>query len=290
MKVLLTGASGFVGQQVLHQLLEAGHQVYALVHQQKSITGAIAIPGDVSVPESIDIRALKGCEAAIHLVGIIREFPSRGITFDRVHVDATRTLLWTCHHAGIKRYVHMSAFGASLKSGAAYQRTKAQAEELVRSSQLKWTIIRPAMILGKNGVFLNTIKRLASLPVIPLIGDGEFIVAPVSVATAASAFAQSLVIAESVGKIYDLAGEILTYQEMMQKLSLKLGRKPRFVHLPLSMMRTLALLFDRFAFFPLTREQIIMLEEAYEPGPPEIYHDLGLQFKWLDDVFDEVIT
>ena len=92
MKVFITGSTGFVGREVTRQLIEAGHQVRALVRKESKdkLTDSERLElvnGDITEPASLD-GLLTGCDAAIHLVGIIREFPDRGITFDALHVDA----------------------------------------------------------------------------------------------------------------------------------------------------------------------------------------------------------
>jgi uncharacterized protein YbjT (DUF2867 family) len=286
MKVFITGASGFVGRYIVRELLAQGHSVVALLRQGKSLPGVEVLTGDITSPEAIDPRKLEGCQAAIHLVGIIREFPRRNVTFSRLHVEGTRNILKVCESVGIKRYVHMSALGARVDSRAGYQRSKAEAEKLVRGSSLDWTIIRPGVILGPQGEFFKMIRTLVKLPLTPMIGNGQSLMAPVAIATVARAFVQALDSPEAHYKKYDLGGEVVTYQEMMEKLASAMGRKIRILHVPMGVIRKLAELFDRFSFFPITREQLIMLEETAEPQPPEIYRDLNVEFLWLDEVFN----
>ncbi len=110
MKVLVTGGTGFVGGHLVRELLRNGHRVVLLSHHRAggAEQGVTVVRGDVTDPVSVGAAAW-GCDAAINLVGIIREFPSRGVTFDRLHPLATRNVVDAAKEAGIKRYLQMSA-------------------------------------------------------------------------------------------------------------------------------------------------------------------------------------
>jgi NADH dehydrogenase len=84
----------------------------------------------VTDPQSLP-DGMRGCDAVIHLVGIIRAFPDRGVTFDRLHVKATQNVLQAAASVGVKRYLHMSANGARPDSEIDYQRTKPLGSSLV---------------------------------------------------------------------------------------------------------------------------------------------------------------
>ncbi|NIQ96450.1 MAG: NAD(P)H-binding protein, partial [Desulfuromonadales bacterium] len=113
--------------------------------------------------------------AVIHLVGIIREFPGKGVTFKKLHTEATRNALAAAAECGVGRFLQMSANGTRANADTGYHQTKWQAEEAVRSSSLDWTIFRPSLIYGKDGEFVTMMKELVSkLPVVPVIGDGKY--------------------------------------------------------------------------------------------------------------------
>ena len=133
MKVFVTGSTGFVGNHVLHELVEKGHQVGALVrpgseHKLKRPDDVEKIPGTVDEVADL-IQGMQGCDAIIHLVGIIRAFPSRGITFERLHTEATANVLAAAKETGTSRLLHMSALGAREDGPTPYLRTKFAAEE-----------------------------------------------------------------------------------------------------------------------------------------------------------------
>ena len=115
MKIFIAGGTGFVGAYLVAALRERGHQLRLLVHARAAgIASSLEqVEGDVTSLESFE-AALSGCDAVINLVGVIREFPSRGITFERLHVQATTNMLAATRQAGIRRYLQMSALGTRL--------------------------------------------------------------------------------------------------------------------------------------------------------------------------------
>src|SRR2546421_12113355 len=145
LRVFLTGGSGFVGSAVLEELVSRGHSVNALVNRRPIRTKGErirSIAGGLFDPKALD-EGVGGCDAVIHLVGIIAENKSKGITFERMHVEATRAVVDAARRNGVRRYVHMSALGTRPGARSEYHRTKHRAEEYVRASGLDWTIIRP---------------------------------------------------------------------------------------------------------------------------------------------------
>src|ERR1044071_3228492 len=156
-RVFITGGSGFVGSNVTEELLGRGFAVNALVHRRQVAQGndrLKGIEGGVFGRNVVE-EGMAGCDAVIHLVGIIMEHPARGITFQRMHVEATRSVVDAAVAAGVKRYVQMSALGARADAVSDYHKTKFAAEEYVRESGLDWTIFRPSMIHGPDGEFMQ---------------------------------------------------------------------------------------------------------------------------------------
>ncbi len=287
MKVFLTGGTGFVGRHVLAELQRRGYAVKALVRRAGSFAGVEELPGDVTRPETFSPQSLRDCQAAIHLVGVIREFPSKGITFQRLHVEAADNVLRACRDAGIRRYLHMSALGASPQSAARYHRSKAAAEELVRKSGLDWTIFRPSVIIGASGELITMLVNMVKKTVLPLVGDGSFPVAPVAATTVAQAFVNALEKERTVGKTYELGGEVITFRELLDKITALEKRKVFYVKVPVSWLKAVTGPLDRFAFLPITREQIIMFEENQPPQDYSIYDDLDLEYRGVQEVLEE---
>ena len=194
MKVLVTGATGFVGREIVRQLHAAGHTIRILarsphsprVQEAVSRCGAEVHPGDVLDAASLD-GALNGMDAVIHLVGIISEVGES--TFENVHTRGTGNMVAAARQAGVRRFVHMSALGTRPNAVSRYHQTKWAAEELVRHSGLDFTIFRPSLIYGPEDQFVNLFARMIRLsPVVPLMGSPRARFQPVPVETVAAAF------------------------------------------------------------------------------------------------------
>jgi len=266
MKIFITGATGFVGGHVRRELLARGHHLRLLAHGR---VGSLA-PGEESVTG--DVRNLEsfrdgaaGCDAVINLVGIIREFPARGVTFQSLHVDATRNVLAAAQAAGVQRYLQMSANGTRANAVAGYHRTKWAAEELVRSSGLGWTIFRPSLIFGPQDAFVNMLAGyVRSFPAVPVIGDGLYQMQPISADDVARCFALALEQPATIGQSYALCGpDRLNYLELLDAIGRALGKSRVFkVSQPLGLMKLVVPFMQSFDAFPLTMDQLTMLTEG----------------------------
>ncbi|MEE9294953.1 MAG: NAD(P)H-binding protein [Phycisphaerae bacterium] len=216
-RVFVTGATGFVGRYVVKELLTRGFTPVCLVRSQARLAQAAhdldrnriaGVVGTVFDRAALGEAAAQ-CDAAIHLVGIIREHRLKGQTFDRIHRRGTLNVVEAVKQAGIKRYVHMSALGARPDALSAYHRTKHAAEQCIKESGLDWTIFQPSVIHGYDGEFMELMKTLAcSLipPVMPYFGKGENRLQPVSVKDVAFCFVDALRRDETVGWSYALGG------------------------------------------------------------------------------------
>jgi NADH dehydrogenase len=266
MKIFASGSTGFVGGHLCAELLGRGHQLRLLTHQRQTshVAGVEMIAGDVTRPESY-VEALRGCEAAVNLVGIIREFPGRGITFDRLHVEATRAMVGAARQSGVKRFLQMSALGTRPGAIARYHQTKFQAEELVRASGLDFTIFRPSLIFGQGDAFVNMLAGyIRSYPAVPVIGDGRYQLQPISADDVARCFALALEMPGTIGQTFELCGaDRLSYNELLDTIGRVLG-KARVLKIPnpLCLMKLLVPLLQQFSFFPLTMDQLTMLTEG----------------------------
>lgn len=269
MKIFLTGGTGFVGNEVLRQLLAAGHRVQALVREGSeaklaSTEGVEIKNGDVTDAASL-VGALEGCDAVIHLVGIIREFPGRGITFKKMHVEATRNILEAAQEQGVQRYLHMSSNGTTERSSTGYHRTKWQAEELVRATSLDWTIFRPSLIFGPGSEFVNMLaEMIRRIPVVPVIGDGQYRMQPVSLEQVAASFISALQMPETIGATYHLGGGVsYSYDEILDLTAQALGKqKANKIHQPLFMIKPMIKIMQNSEHFPITSDQLTMLIEG----------------------------
>ena len=265
MRIFIAGGTGFVGAHLVEALREKGHELRLLVHGRSpgSPEGIDQVEGDVARLESFE-QAVNGCDAVINLVGIIREFPSRGVTFDRLHVQATANMLAAARTAGIRRYLQMSALGTRPDAVSRYHQSKFRAEELVRSSALDATILRPSLIYGPRDAFINMLAgQLRLAPVMPVIGSGTYRLQPIHAGDVARCFTLALELPETVGQCYELCGNNrLSYVELLDAIASAMGKSAPFKpHLPLGLMRMIIPVLQRIPQFPITMDQLQMLLE-----------------------------
>ena len=172
----------------------------------------------------------------------------------------------------------MSALGADEDSPSAYHRTKATAEMAVKVSGLDWTIFRPSLIYGPGDLSLNMLARqVETLPFVPVIGNGRYLLQPVGVQTVAQAFRAALENPDAEGASFDLTGpRPYTYNELIKTMAEVMGRRARLLHLPVWPVRLAAGLLGRFSFFPLTTTQLTMLLQGNAADGSLAYQTLGL--------------
>ena len=289
MKVLVTGATGFVGSHLVPALTRSGHEVVALTRREAPLPNGVKIAkGDVLNSPSLE-RAATGCNAVIHLVGIIREDPSKALTFQRLHVKATENVIRACNREGASTLLHMSALGARADSAAQYHQTKYAAEELVRKSGLDHAIFQPSLILGAGSQFLKSMKKLMALRLVGLVNGGNQPLQPIAVDDVTRAFLLALERKELQNATWELCGpRVYTLKELMEAVARAQSRRVVFFPIPARPIRLLATLMDRFIWFPITREQLVMLEEGNICKDDRFYSLAGMPPREVDDVLKEV--
>jgi NADH dehydrogenase len=272
MKVLVTGATGFVGSEVTRQLHAAGHRPRLLVRNPNSKRATVLaaqcnadlVPGDVLKSESLE-RICIDCDAVIHLVGIISEVG--GQTYERVHTVATRRIASAASAAGVKRFIQMSALGTRANARSRYHQTKWAAESAVRATAPGWTIFRPSIIYGPGDGFVNLFADMSrTAPAIPLIGGGRTRFQPIPVTDVAKCFVRALAETEAMGQTYDLCGtEEFSLRDIVQMILQAKHRRRLLLSIPFPLARLQAtlmeLLFNRLLHRapPLNRDQVTML-------------------------------
>jgi len=283
-RVFVTGATGFVGRAVIQALRADGYPVRCLVRRgsERELRGLEAIErvhGDVQAVQTLE-EGLGGCDAVVHLVGIIREQPALGVTFERVHVRGTVNVLQAAGAAGVKRIVHMSSLGTRPGARSRYHQTKWAAEEAVRGGAIPWTIFRPSIIYGRDDQFVLMLAgMIRRLPIVPVIGSGLNRLQPVPVEQVAQAVAGALARETTLKQTYEVAGpDIVTMVELLDAIGRALGRpRVRKAHVPLGLMRPLARLCHRLPGFPVTPDQLRMLEEDNTCDPRAFFSTFGIE-------------
>ena len=277
MKVAIFGGTGFVGGYLVEALLEAGHTVCALVRpgsesKLRQAARCRVTEGDLADKGAIQ-ATVEDCDAVIYNVGLLREFPSRGITFEEAHFDGVSRVVEAARDAGVRRFILMSANGVKA-GGTPYQDTKFRAERLVEESGLDATIFRPSVIFGDpRGTMEIATQLYADLvkPPVPAPGfhrgwspsRGALLMSPVHIEDVADAFVAALDDPETHGKTIVLGGpEALSWTDMLGRVAAAVGRRKAILPVPIGLMRLGAAALDWLPFFPVTRDQLTMLEEG----------------------------
>lgn len=281
MRVLVTGATGFVGHHVIDRLLERGHEVVALArHRAAPRPGVRPARGDVVTGEGL-ADAVAGADAVVHLVGIIRE---RGgdVTFEKVHVRGTRNVLAAAREGGVRRYVHMSALGAASGSASGYADSKARAEAIVQGSELAWTILRPSLIFGVGGEFFGKILKdlVRRPPVVPVIGDGSYPFRPIWAGDVARAFEGALERPDTAGQRFELVGPAeYSLRELLVLVRNALGSRKPLVNVPLPLLRLAVPLLELLPDPPITQDQLhqLLRGNTGDPEPARTAFDLTME-------------
>ena len=291
MRVLVTGASGYVGGYVCRRLLADGHEVVGLSRNPagQTLEQVTSVRGDVTTGAGL-AEAMQGADAVIHLVGIITE--TRAATFHQVHVEGTRNVLAAARTAGVDRLVHMSALGASETAESEYQRTKAEAEAMVRASGLDWTIMRPSLVFGAGDAFFGgSLKELVTLPpVIPVVGTGAYPFRPIWAEDVATAFSRALTTAATVERQLELTGPVeYTLRELLVLIRDLLRPGKPLMNVPLLLMRLGIQVFKLLPKPPITEDQFLMLLAGNTGVPEPAASLLGLELARLEPHLPQVL-
>lgn len=293
MLIAITGATGYVGSEVVRKLLRRDHEIRALVrnpHRAGPLEdlGVRLVAGSVGDPGAL--RALvEGAGAVVHLVGIIVVAGPQ--TFEAVHVAGTQAVLTAAREGRVPLLIHMSALGArDAPDATAYHRSKWLAEEAVRASGLPHAILRPSLVAGPGNAALKTMVDMIRLsPVVPVIGDGRYEMQPVWVGDVAEAFALALERTDLRGT-FDLGGpERLSYHQMLDRLETALGVRRRRVPVPAGIARFAAVAGTALPnLAPITPDQLQMLLEGNTTANNALESRFGLSPRPFADVAREI--
>jgi nucleoside-diphosphate-sugar epimerase len=213
----LTGATGFLGRSVV-----------------KRLPSVVCMRGNLSDPRSYadDLRV---CDTVLHLAAVTGKRAPQD--YFRTNRDGTGRLLAEAEKAEVRRFIYISSIAAKFNdSSYVYGQSKLEAEALIKRSRLRWTIVRPTMILGCGSAVLGGLSKLALHPVMPVFGNGKARVQPVFVDDLADALISILDDNSLDSRILEIGGpEVVTIESLMQFIRRsKLGRNGRPMHLPLA--------------------------------------------------------
>lgn len=242
MRVLVTGANGFIGRHVVARLIADGHDILAASRRPAETRRRFPLVQSMTCDFVRDTTAavwlprLVGVDAVVNCVGVLE-----GPTSEAVHVHAPKALFTACEQAGVRRIIHLSAISADAAADTAYARAKLQGEEALRGTALDWVVLRPSLVYGEGSYGGSSLLRgLAGLPfAIPLPGRGDQSFSPIHVEDLAATVSRLLARPEIVrATLAPVGPETVTTRDILLRLRawLDLPEVP-FVAIPMPLLR-----------------------------------------------------
>ncbi|MFD2190393.1 complex I NDUFA9 subunit family protein [Pistricoccus aurantiacus] len=269
--ITVFGGTGFLGSAIVRELVEAGHIVRiaarrpALPAWACREDGIELIRADIR-DEASTAAALVGSGGVINAVSLY--VPSRRVGFDAIHAQGAERLARLAREADIQRLVHVSGIGVDEASPSAYVRARARGERAVIKAFPKATILRPSVLFGPQDAFLTNLARLVQLPIIPLFGRGDVQLQPVHVVDVARAVERLMGPRPPAWRLYELGGpDRLTYRAILELVMAYLRKERQLVPIPFLVWRGLAALLSPLPNPPLTRDQVILMQQDNITNP-----------------------
>ncbi len=206
-------------------------------------------------------NAIENSSYVINLIGILNE--SRREKFQSIHVDLPEAIAKICQEAGVKKFIHMSALGASKESRSKYQQSKFLGEERTLNNFKNTIIIRPSVVIASEDRFSNLFAQLSFSPIIPVPVNINYRIQPIFANDVARAIIKAIEIKNNEGSIYELGGEKILSLGDMVKLILKIiGKKRLVVEMPMALAKIQSVLLSLLPISPiLTKDQCLILSE-----------------------------
>ncbi|TWT14851.1 NAD(P)H-binding protein [Reyranella sp. CPCC 100927] len=293
MRILLTGANGFIGSHLLAGLQARGHQVVAAVRDPEALRRRFPNATSIACDFNRDSRPkawlprLAGIDAVINCAGVLHD--RRGQVMSQIHADTPIALFDACVAAGVRKVIQISAVSAVADVPTAYAQTKRRADEHLLSLPLEATVLRPSLIYGPTSYGgMTTLRSLAASPlVVPLVGDGSASFRPMHVDDLVETVDRVLGTDRQAGRILEPVGpDRLSLRDVIGRLRRWLGLRPaRFLALPVPLVRVTARIADLFGGGPMGSASLNQLLAGNAGSQPDgrFAAEIGFQPRTMDD-------
>jgi NADH dehydrogenase len=275
-RIATTGANGRIGQC----LLQRAPGARALVRSERAAQALAGLGADVRVLDVRDVdgltRAAEGCEAWIHLVGILKQ--TRSARYEDAHERSCEAIARAAERAGVKRVVCLSILGARPDDENACLASKGRADAILLAGSVPATVLRVPMVLGPGEIAAFALRRQALARVAFLVRGGATHEQPIDTRDVVSALLLAAADRSGASAALDLAGpESLAHRELVARIARVLGKRaPRVVPVPAALAFGAAALLERLAEPPVTRAMLGVLEHWDEIDPQPAARQLGL--------------
>lgn len=233
--ILVTGADGFVGSNIIERLVQDGERPRALVRKlargrtrlsPDAANGAELVEGDTTQPDTLP-NALAGVDTVIHAAFITANRKQQpGVDYYQTNVTGTKNLVAAAKNAGVQRIVVMGGLGTRPDKPGSYMQGRYEADQAVKNSGLAWSILGPSVQFGSHSAFFDGLADLIrSAPVVPMVGDGKVRFQPIWVRDVATCILKMVREPQQYdGKYIEIGGpEIYTYAQILDLLMATLG-------------------------------------------------------------------
>tara|TARA_X000001036_G_scaffold434953_1_gene475278 strand:+ start:651 stop:1592 length:942 start_codon:yes stop_codon:yes gene_type:complete len=265
----ILGGGGFIGRYLVRNLTKKNYRCNISTRKafQKGYLKTQATPGAIELidwnPNNFSElkEAIKNSDIVINLIGILYE--TRKQKFYNIHTDIPEVIAKICSESDVKKFIHVSAIGASENSKSLYQKSKYQGELKALSKFKNTVIIRPSVVCGTEDNFTNLFSKLSMLPVIPIVGI-NYKFQPVLVNDVVDSIVQSIEVKNNEGKIYEIGGpKIISFGDIVKSILKTINKKRFVIPMPMPIAKIQSTITDLLPIPPiLTKDQCIILSEA----------------------------
>jgi uncharacterized protein YbjT (DUF2867 family) len=212
--ILITGATGFIGRQLVARLVAQGERPRCLVRdipraaRVLPVNDVELVQGATTQPATL-IEAVRGVDIIVHAALMTADRKqSEGNHYEETNVGGTSNLILAAKAAGVTRMVEISGLGTKPDKPGSYMQGRYLSEKMLIESGLAWTIIRPSVLFGKGAPFIKgLVDLIKTAPVLPLLGGGKVRFQPIFVEDVVTVITKVLADPEHTnGKIFTIGG------------------------------------------------------------------------------------
>ena len=265
----ILGGGGFIGRYLVRNLTKKNYRCIISTRKafQKGYLKTQATPGAIELidwnPNNFSElkEAIKNSDVVINLIGILYE--TRKQKFYNIHTNIPEAVAKICSESDVKKFIHVSAIGASENSKSLYQKSKFQGEVRALENFKNTVVIRPSVVCGTEDNFTNLFSKLSILPVIPVVGI-NYKFQPILVNDVADAIVHAIELKGNEGKIYEIGGpKVISFGDMVRSILKTINKKRFVVPMPMPIAKIQSSILSLLPIPPiLTKDQCEILSEA----------------------------
>ena len=265
----ILGGGGFIGRYLVRNLTKKNYRCIISTRKafQKGYLKTQATPGAIELidwnPNNFSElkEAIKNSDVVINLIGILYE--TRKQKFYNIHTNIPEAVAKICSESDVKKFIHVSAIGASENSKSLYQKSKFQGEVRALKNFKNTVVIRPSVVCGSEDNFTNLFSKLSILPVIPVVGI-NYKFQPILVNDVADAIVHAIELKGNEGKIYEIGGpKVISFGDMVRSILKTINKKRFVVPMPMPIAKIQSSILSLLPIPPiLTKDQCEILSEA----------------------------